>query len=322
MFNFDCHLRCFSLALYLIIFLLKANVSAALPEFISQIRSGSGSRIVGSGGVSSGALKLEQDWHGDVCEFQLKNSGDSPVRVHEIVLADVEHGLPGATPIYAEGFQMLSQTAGTLAEPQDVGGYTDRSHYRLPEPPGFRTVYGMLMLSPPGSDRVLLGFTSCLRFSGKFHLNKDHLQIVVDTEDLELSPGQSWRLEELLIQTKAGRATLLDDLAAAIEANHPHLRHEPVPTGWCSWYCFGPGVTAKNITDNLDWIGKNIPSLRYIQIDDGYQPWMGDWLETGKAFGGGVQGVLRKIRERGFEPAIWVAPFIASDKVSSSSMAW
>jgi alpha-galactosidase len=38
---------------------------------------------------------------------------------------------------------------------------------------------------------------------------------------------------------------------------------------------------------------------------------MGDWLDTGAAFGGDVQGVLAAIRKRGFEPAIWVAPFIA-----------
>jgi alpha-galactosidase len=38
---------------------------------------------------------------------------------------------------------------------------------------------------------------------------------------------------------------------------------------------------------------------------------MGDWLETGAAFGGNVRGVLKQIRERGFQPAIWVAPFIA-----------
>ena len=45
--------------------------------------------------------------------------------------------------------------------------------------------------------------------------------------------------------------------------------------------------------DNLDVIARDIPGLRYIQIDDGYQPAMGDWLETGKAFGGEVQTVLQ-----------------------------
>ena len=41
---------------------------------------------------------------------------------------------------------------------------------------------------------------------------------------------------------------------------------------------------------------------------------MGDWLETGTAFGGNVQGVLKETRKRGFEPAIWIAPFIAEEK--------
>ena len=63
--------------------------------------------------------------------------------------------------------------------------------------------------------------------------------------------------------------------------------------------------------DNLAAIAKDAPQLKYVQLDDGYQPAMGDWLETGKAFGGDVQGVLQAIRKQGFEPAIWVAPFIA-----------
>ena len=83
------------------------------------------------------------------------------------------------------------------------------------------------------------------------------------------------------------------------------------PAGWCSWYCFGPRVTADDVLRNLDVIAREAPGLRYIQVDDGYQPAMGDWLETGAAFGGNVQGVLKEIRARGFEPAIWVAPFVA-----------
>lgn len=305
-------LRLVFLTLLSVLLFCGPGMRAAVPEFVSQVRSGSGSRVVGSHAADISALKLERRWRGDVCELRLKNTGSSPVRVHEVVLFDVAHGLPGDSPVYAEGFQMLSQTAGTLAQPRDVGGYTDRGHYRLPEPAGFRTVYGMIMVSPSGLDRILLGFTSCRRFNAKFHFNGERLQGVIETEGLALAPGDSWRLEDLLVVTNPSRDALLDRLATGIQRNHPRLRHEPVPTGWCSWYGFGPGVTAKNITDNLDWIANHLPSLRYIQIDDGYQPWMGDWLDTGKAFGGGVQGVLREIRQRGFEPAIWVAPFIAS----------
>jgi len=94
---------------------------------------------------------------------------------------------------------------------------------------------------------------------------------------------------------------------------HPPLRTAAPPAGWCSWYCFGPRVTAPQVLANLDVIARETPGLKYIQIDDGYQPAMGDWLETGPAFGGNVQAVLADIRKRGFEPAIWVAPFIAEE---------
>jgi len=163
MLHLDRQLRRASLTLFSIILFLGPKVEAALPDLVSLIRSGSGGRIVGSDAADTGVLKLERRWRRDVCELRLKNPGASPVRVHEVVLVDVAHGLRGDTPVYAEGFQMLSQTAGTLAEPRDVGGYTHRGHYRLPEPPGFRAVYGMMMVSPPDSDRILTGFTSCRR---------------------------------------------------------------------------------------------------------------------------------------------------------------
>ena len=50
-----------------------------------------------------------------------------------------------------------------------------------------------------------------------------------------------------------------------------------------------------------------------MQIDDGYQAKTGDWLETGNSFGGGVRQVLKDIRAKGLEPAIWVAPFVATE---------
>jgi alpha-galactosidase len=40
---------------------------------------------------------------------------------------------------------------------------------------------------------------------------------------------------------------------------------------------------------------------------------VGDSLATGAAFGGNVHRVLKQIRERNFEPAIWVAPFVTEE---------
>jgi alpha-galactosidase len=265
-------------------------------------------------GTDVSRVKVERRWKGAVCQSQLVNQGREPVRIKEVVLFDVKLTLPATTRLYGEGFQMLTQTGGTLGQPADLGNYTDAKHYKLPAPGSAKALYGMMMLSPSRDRNHLLGFTSCKRFVGQFYLDYPSLKVVVDTEGLELRPGETWQLESFTYQSGTDREKLLDNLAAQLIANHTPLRFPAPPTGWCSWYCFGPRVTAKQVLDNLDFIAKHTPGLRYVQIDDGYQPAMGDWLDTGAAFGGNVQGVLKQIRERGFEPAIWVAPFVAEEK--------
>ena len=263
-------------------------------------------RVITSDGRPATDVRIERTWNGSICRSRAVNRGKQAVHLREIVLFDAPHDLPPDTPFYGEGMQMLTQTGGTIGKPIDLGNYTDPKHYKLPEPAGAKTVYGLTVLG-----EEVLAFGSCRRFNGKFNVRPSSIEVVLDTDDLELAPGAMWELEEVVLLAGGDRETLLERIAERLNANHPPLKVAAPPSGWCSWYCFGPNVTARQVLDNLDVIAREIPTLKYIQIDDGYQPAMGDWLETGKAFGGNVQDVLREIRERGFEPAIWVGPFIA-----------
>lgn len=263
----------------------------------------------GAAGVDR--VSVERTWRNGFCPAKLVNRGERGVRVREVVLFDVRHDLPPQTRLYGESFQMLSQTAGTLAQPVALG-YNELEHYRIPQPEGVAVLTGLITLAPPAGETIALAFTSCRRFQGRFYLGEGRIQVVVDTEGLEIAPGAVWDLEEFFFATGA-RTALLDRVAAAIARNHPVTMFRPEPAGWCSWYCFGPRVTSRNVLDNLDAIARHIPALQYVQIDDGYQAAMGDWLSTGKVFGGDVLGVLKEIRRRGFQPAIWVAPFIAEE---------
>ena len=250
---------------------------------------------------------------GKLATVRVTNTGRDAVAVREIVLFDIAHGLAADTRMYGEGLQMLAQTAGTIAAPEDVGEYPDRSHYRLPEPEGFRRVYSLLLLEPIGAPQLLAAFTSCRRFVGAFDVSPQRLRAVIDGEGLVLAPGATWELEPLLLRTGPGHGALLDGLAREIARVHPRTSYPVPPAGWCSWYCFGPKVTAQDVLDNLAAMERGFPDLRFVQIDDGYQPTMGDWLDTGPGFGGKpVQEILAEIGRRGREPAIWVAPFVAS----------
>ena len=290
---------------------LVSPVLAALPR---SLIDGPSIVVPSIEGTDVSKIKVIRRWKGSVCHSQVTNHGRDPITIKEVVLFDLNLSLPSSTRLYGEGFQMLSQTSGTLGQPSDLGNYTDAKHYKLPAPTGAKAFYGMMMLSASSRNNHLLAFTSCSRYIGQFYLNYPSLKVVVDTEGAELRPGETWQLETFTYQSGSDREQLLENLATQLVTNHPPLRFPTPPTGWCSWYCFGPRVTAKQVLDNLDFIAQHTPGLRYVQIDDGYQPAMGDWLDTGAAFGGDVQGVLKQIRERGFEPAIWVAPFVAEEK--------
>ncbi len=247
-----------------------------------------------------------------VVRGRLTNSG-KPARIDEVVLFDIPTNMPGDSALYGEGFTMLSQTGGTIAKPINIGAFTDHEHYKLAVPLGATTVYNMLTLTPPNKPTTLMGFTTCNRFTGHFNVFTTHVEVVVDTEGLTLNTGESWDLEEFTLATGSDRSALLKQFGDRIAKHVGKLRFRKPPTGWCSWQCFGPSVTAEEVRLNVDAISRELPGLKYVQIDDGYQAKTGDWLESGPSFGGGVQNVLKDIRSNGLEPAIWVAPFVATE---------
>lgn len=96
-------------------------------------------------------IELTRHWTGHICHSRLTNRGSAPVAIKEVVLFDLALTFPPSSAIYGEGFQMLSQTGGTLGEPKDLGSYTDAKHYRMPVAEGSQNFYGLLTIR---ADRV------------------------------------------------------------------------------------------------------------------------------------------------------------------------
>ncbi|MCE5279231.1 MAG: alpha-galactosidase [Planctomycetaceae bacterium] len=267
----------------------------------------------GRDGAAAG-LRVEGVWQGDLWRGRLINAGGKPQAIKEIVLFGGQLPVPPETAFYGEGYQKLSQYSGTIALPKCIGGYTDKDHYKLPQTPGAFTVYSLLLLGPAQGRYILAAFTSCRRFSGEFRLWPDgRAEIVLAAEGIVIESGEAWELEEFFVQEGPDREALLAAAGEQIARNHPPLPFAPVPTGWCSWYYYGPNITEADIRENLDAMTARIPQLKYVQIDDGYQTHMGDWLTPAPGFGDALLPLLGEIRRRGLEPAIWVGPFIASE---------
>jgi alpha-galactosidase len=85
----------------------------------------------------------------------------------------------------------------------------------------------------------------------------------------------------------------------------------PAPTAWCSWYHYFTAVTADDIVENLDAIGAHGLPVDVVQIDDGWQTEIGDWLTYSEKFPS-FPGLISQIRAAGRRAGIWVAPFLVA----------
>ncbi len=108
------------------------------------------------------------------------------------------------------------------------------------------------------------------------------------------------------------------DLPALTSFQPGKIKDRIPPSGWCSWYHYFQKVTAQNVRDNLSAAKRlqdRLP-LDVIQIDDGFETQIGDWLDFSSRFPDGVGSLSKEIRVAGFIPGIWLAPFILHRKSS------
>ena len=87
----------------------------------------------------------------------------------------------------------------------------------------------------------------------------------------------------------------------------------PPPTAWCSWYHYFERVTQADIEENLHAIEALGLDIDVVQIDDGYQAEIGDWLLLSDRFPS-LAAEVDSIRAAGRRAGIWVAPFLVGER--------
>ena len=86
---------------------------------------------------------------------------------------------------------MLSQTGGTIGQPEALGGHADPKHYRLSEPAGAFTAYNLAIFEPATGDPVLFAFTSADDSSASSLCVPRRWGSPWNGEGLLLAPGQT-----------------------------------------------------------------------------------------------------------------------------------
>jgi alpha-galactosidase len=277
-------------------------------------------------------LDVAEEWQGLSVQLSVTNRGESAIPIGRLLplRIDVEEGGEFAFPFPPEElrfFRMGYQSwtpAGyvrlTEREPRPRLGFVRRIHQGpfTPEPQrGLHVSDFVTTLRSPASPALTLGFTShhdhlthvTLRNRGA---EVRALETVVATEGRLLAPGECVQGERLWLGLDPAGS---DGLAEWAKRTGREM-DAPVParvgTGWCSWYQFFTRVTAADIDRNLEALAPPLTPLETVQIDDGYQATVGDWLEWDPGFPEGVAPLAARIRSAGFRAGIWLAPFVVS----------
>jgi len=123
-------------------------------------------------------------------------------------------------------------------------------------------------------------------------------------------------LPTLYLRPAADMWSGLREAAQAIAETMHAREQQPISYHWCSWYYLYYNLTEPLLEEYLAGFNAMTPpaGLHSIQIDAGYFPSEGDWLETNERFPNGLQAAFGKIREAGYRPGIWIGPFMVGNR--------
>ncbi len=222
------------------------------------------------------------------------------------------------------GWQSWSYTGSRALDdegepPFPSGPWLRGLHHAVGTPPADREgwheshLVSVVGTSPAGAA-CLLGVLERGRAFGQVYLRRDGDAVEVEIElrlDAELAPRQSRPLERVSVVLGRDPSALLEGFAEDYGRDVGARVANPFVSGWCSWYHFFQEVDEDDLLRNLEALvaaREELP-VEVVQLDDGWQRAIGDWLETNEKFPRGLAPLAAEIRAAGFWPGLWTAPF-------------
>jgi len=275
------------------------------------------------------AIEVRAESAGDVATVgaRLRNRSDREVQLASILFGFrwSEHGATSFR-FLRHGWQSWSYTgvrdldaAGEPAFPS--GPWLRGMHHAMGAPPVDRRGWHESDLvtaigASPSGPACLVGVLEQGQSFGVVYARRSGDAVEVEVEhciDAVLAPGEARELESVRIALGLDAGHLLEAFAGALgRCANARVAH-PFISGWCSWYhCFAD-VDEDTVLRNLEALADARDELPVdvVQIDDGYQIAVGDWLRSNAKFPRGMAPLAAEIRAAGFTPGIWTAPFCA-----------
>ena len=135
--------------------------------------------------------------------------------------------------------------------------------------------------------------------------DKKHLNLISDLEGLSLKKGESVQIFSYY------QYPSVKEGLEAFNKQFPLLKKDKI-FGYTSWYNYFQNINEEIILRDLSALDNR---FNLFQIDDGYESFVGDWIEVDKnKFPNGLEPIVKKIHEKGLKAGLWLAPLVAETK--------
>ncbi|HUQ39093.1 MAG TPA: glycoside hydrolase family 36 protein [Acidimicrobiales bacterium] len=264
---------------------LRARADARLEVTFEHVALGGGRRL---------------DW-------RVWNPGTEPVRIEQIAIEFsaapdmvLEHGW--------QSWSVVRRCAPDDARPErkEAAEWGRSTHAADPDGLGEVVTGDQFLLTDVG----LVGFLEGSRHLSTVEVRGDVVSAVALLDGVELAPGATRSLDPIWF-SDAAPGDAYSEYASLWGAASAARVGAVAPVGWCSWYQYFGEVTPGVIRSNL--AAAAAAGLDLVQIDDGYQRSVGEWLEVSDDWAVPMADVAAEIAATGLAAGIWTAPFLVAD---------
>jgi hypothetical protein len=143
--------------------------------------------------------------------------------------------------------------------------------------------------------------------------NTDLIAQSIMADGFVLGAGKKVRSNRFILLIGKEIYSALEEYAS-IMGRINNARVSSVVNGWCNWFFTYEHINEEEVIRNAEFASRNLKpyGFEYIQVDEGFQRWHGDW-EANDRFPHGLKWLADRIKSFGLKPGLWIAPYVISE---------